>query len=45
MLRDALGAQIEAQAESAFPFAGERCDQVVQHVLTELQRRQRLAPR
>lgn len=45
MLRDALGAQIEAQAESAFPFAGERCDQVVHHVLTELQRRQRLAPR
>ena len=44
MLRDALGAQIEAHAESTFPFAGERCEQVVRCVVAELQRRQRIAP-
>jgi RNA polymerase sigma-70 factor (ECF subfamily) len=39
MLRDALGAQIEAHSESVFAFAGERCDQVVRHVVAELQQR------
>lgn len=43
MLRDALGARIEACAESAFPFAGARCDQVVHQVLAELRRRGLLA--
>lgn len=42
MLRDALGARVEACAESAFPFAGTRCNQVVQQVLAELRRRGRL---
>ena len=42
MLRDALGARVEACAESAFPFAGARCDAVVQQVLAELRRRGRL---
>ena len=40
MLRDALGAQIEADAEHVFAFAGQRCDQVVRHVLAELHQRQ-----
>ena len=43
MLRDVLGARIEACAESAFPFAGARCDQVVQQVLDALARRGLLA--
>lgn len=43
MLRDALGAQLEAQADSVFAFAGERCDQVVRHVLAELQQRKLIA--
>lgn len=42
MLRDALGARVEACTESAFPFAGRRCDAVVHQVLAELQRRGRL---
>ena len=42
MLRDALGARVEACTESAFPFAGQRCDAVVHQVLAELQRRGRL---
>ncbi|MCM2347762.1 MAG: RNA polymerase sigma factor [Acidovorax soli] len=45
MLRDALGAQIEAHAESAFPFAGARCDQVVRNVVSELQQRGLIARR
>lgn len=45
MLRDALGAQIEAHADSVFAFAGERCDQVVRHVVAELQQRQLIARR
>ncbi|ART50900.1 RNA polymerase subunit sigma-24 [Acidovorax carolinensis] len=45
LLRDALGARIEAHAESAFPFAGERCEQVVRYVVAELQQRQRIARR
>lgn len=43
LLRDALGARVEACADSAFPFAGTRCDQVVHQVLAELRRRGRLA--
>ncbi len=39
MLRDMLGAQIEAQAPVAFQFAGERCEAVVNHVLAELAHR------
>ena len=45
MLRDALGAQIEAHSDSVFAFAGERCDQVVRHVIAELQSRQLIARR
>ncbi len=44
MLRDALGAQIEAHAESAFPFAGQRCEQVVRSVVAELHQRQLIVP-
>lgn len=36
MLRDALGARIEAHTDSVFAFAGDRCDQVVQHVVSQL---------
>ena len=43
LLRDALGAQIEAHAKSVFAFAGERCDQVVRHVVAELQQRHLIA--
>jgi RNA polymerase sigma-70 factor (ECF subfamily) len=39
MLRDLIGAQIEAQAPATFAFAGPRCDAVVRHVLAELVRR------
>ena len=39
MLREALGAQVEAEAPHAFAFAGARCDAVVAHVLGELDRR------
>ena len=45
LLRDALGARIEACAESAFPFAGERCEQVVRHVVAQLQQCQRITLR
>ena len=45
MLRDALGARIESHVESAFPFAGERCEQVVRHVVAQLQQCQRIKPR
>jgi RNA polymerase sigma-70 factor (ECF subfamily) len=45
MLRDMLGAQLEACAADAFPFAGERCESVVRFVMDELQRQQRLHPR
>ena len=38
MLRDALGAQVEAHAQQVFEFAGARCDAVVAHVLAELRR-------
>lgn len=45
LLRDALGARIEAHAESVFPFAGERCERVVRNVVTELQQRRLIARR
>ena len=42
MLRDALGAQIEAHAHDVYAFAGARCDAVVACVLAELQRQGRI---
>ena len=39
MLRDALGARIESEAQSAYAFAGARCDAVVANVLAELRQR------
>lgn len=36
LLRDALGARIEAHATEVYTFAGERCDAVVAHVLAQL---------
>lgn len=44
MLRDALGAQIEAHAHEVYAFAGARCDAVVDHVLTQLQHQGRIRP-
>ena len=44
MLRDALGAQVEAHAQQVFAFAGARCDAVVAHVLAELRRQGRIRP-
>lgn len=37
LLRDALGAQVEAHAHDVYAFAGERCDTVVAHVMAQLQ--------
>lgn len=45
MLRDMLGAELEAHAADSFPFAGERCESVVRFVIDELQRQQRLRMR
>ena len=42
MLRDALGAQVEAHAQEVYAFAGARCDAVVAHVLAELRRQGRI---
>jgi RNA polymerase sigma-70 factor (ECF subfamily) len=42
MLREMLGAQVEAHAASAFPFAGARCESVVHFVMDELQRQGRV---
>lgn len=42
LLRDALGAQLEAHAQQTYAFAGARCDAVVARVLAELQRRGRI---
>jgi RNA polymerase sigma factor (sigma-70 family) len=36
MLRDALGARIEAHAPDTYAFAGSRCDAVVAHVLAHM---------
>ena len=44
LLRDTLGAQIEAHAHDAFAFAGARCDAVVATVLAELDRQGRIHP-
>ncbi len=44
LLRDTLGAQIEAHAHDAFAFAGARCDAVVASVLAELDRQGRIHP-
>lgn len=44
MLRDALGAQVEAHAHDVYAFAGARCDAVVAQVLAELQRQGRIRP-
>ena len=44
LLRDTLGAQIEAHAHDAFAFAGARCDAVVATVLAELDRQGRIYP-
>lgn len=45
LLRDCLGAQIEAHANEVFAFAGERCDAVVRNVLAGLQKQGLLRPR
>ena len=42
LLRDALGAEIEAHTPQVYAFAGARCDAVVAHVLAVLRRRGRL---
>lgn len=39
MLRERLALRVEAGAAEAFAFAGERCDAVLAHVMTELVRR------
>lgn len=44
MLRDALGAQVEAHAHDVYAFAGARCDAVVAHVMAELQRQGLISP-
>jgi RNA polymerase sigma-70 factor (ECF subfamily) len=38
LLRDALGARLEAHAQDVYAFAGARCDAVVAHVLARLRR-------
>jgi RNA polymerase sigma-70 factor (ECF subfamily) len=42
LLRDALGAQVEAHAHDVYAFAGARCDTVVAHVMAHLQRQGRI---
>ena len=44
MLRDALGAQVEAHAPDVYAFAGARCDAVASHVLAELRHQGRIGP-
>lgn len=44
LLRDALGAQVEAHAQQVYAFAGARCDAVVVHVMAELQHQGRIRP-
>ncbi len=44
MLRDALGARIEAHAHDVYAFAGARCDAVVAQVLAQLRRDGRIRP-
>lgn len=45
LLRDALGAQLEAHAHDVFAFAGERCDAVVNHVIAALHAQGLIRPR
>jgi RNA polymerase sigma factor (sigma-70 family) len=42
LLRDTLGALLEAHAHDVYAFAGARCDAVVHHVLTQLQQQGRI---
>jgi len=44
LLRDTLGAQVEAHAQQVLAFAGARCDAVVAQVLAELRRQGRIRP-
>lgn len=44
LLRDALGAHVEAHAQDVYAFAGARCDAVVAQVLTQLQRLGHIRP-
>lgn len=44
MLRETLGAQIEANAPLAYAFAGARCDAVVAFILADLRRRRLIRP-
>ena len=44
MLRDALGAQVQAHEHDVYAFAGARCDAVVAHVMAELQRQGLISP-
>jgi len=44
MLRDALGAKVEAHATDVYAFAGARCDAVVAHVKGRLQLQGRIGP-
>jgi RNA polymerase sigma-70 factor (ECF subfamily) len=44
LLRDALGAQIEAHASQVFSFDGARCDAVVNHVMTALRQQGLIRP-
>ena len=44
LLRDALGARVEAHAQSVYDFAGARCDAVVAAVLAHLRGNGSLAP-
>jgi RNA polymerase sigma-70 factor (ECF subfamily) len=45
LLRDALGAQLEAHASEVFAFAGARCDAVVNHVIAALHAQGLIRPR
>ena len=44
LLRDALGAQVEAHAQQVLAFAGAQCDAVVAHVLDALRHRGLIHP-
>lgn len=44
LLRDALGAHMEAHAQDVYAFAGAHCDAVVAQVLMQLQRLGRIRP-
>ena len=44
MMRDALGAHVEAHANDVYGFAGARCDAVVAHVIAESRRLGLISP-